>query len=67
MIHKSQLYLKDIVSLDTFSSEVKLIAEIKPVLNVSPDSLHPASHDGSKWGALENKICHVYLETELLK
>ena len=48
MIHKSQLYLKDIVSLDTFSSEVKLIAEIKPVLNVSPDSLHPASHDGSK-------------------
>ena len=52
-----QLYLKDIVSLDTFSSQVKLIAKIKPVLNMSPDSLHSASHNGSEWGALENKIC----------
>ena len=41
-------YLKDIVSPDTFCSDVKLIAEIKPVLNVSPDCLHPASHDGSE-------------------
>ena len=55
-----QLYLKDIVSLDTFSPQVKLIAKIKPVLNLSPDSLHSASHNGSEWGALEKKICLVY-------
>ena len=57
-------YLKDIVSPDTFCSDVKLIAEIKPVLNVSPDCLHPASHDGSEWrtlGKYEEKYNLCYL------
>ena len=53
-------YLKDIVSRDTFGSDVKLIAKIKPVLDASPDGLHSASCDGAKGWTLERNDAIFY-------
>ena len=51
----SSSYLKDIVSLDAFSGDVKFISKLKPVLDVSPYGLHSTSHDGSIWRTLTRR------------